>query len=165
MLKRGIEALLALLRGYQTGGHSYQGLAEQLNAQGYRNREGKPFTKGSVEHVLGNRFYQGKAVYHPGKVDEEILEGEHEVPEEVAALWLQCQQVKLARNAWKEGRPRIPARSYPFTGVAICDGCRLPYTGQPAHRRNGGVVRRLTHKRPFCEMKPHSVRVERLMSQ
>ncbi len=43
-----IEALLALLRGYASGQHSYQTMADHLNAQGYRNREGEPFTKGSV---------------------------------------------------------------------------------------------------------------------
>lgn len=71
----GLEALLALLRGYASSKHSYQTLADHLNAQGYRNREGKPFVKGSVEHVLSNRFYEGKAIFHPGEVDEEVKEG------------------------------------------------------------------------------------------
>jgi hypothetical protein len=39
-----------------------------------------------VEHVLHNRFYEGKVVYHPGESDEEVRDGVHEVPEEVREL-------------------------------------------------------------------------------
>ena len=61
-----METLLALLRSYASNKFSYRSLAEALNSQEYRNREGNPFTKGSVEHVLYNRFYEGKVVYHLG---------------------------------------------------------------------------------------------------
>ena len=161
----GMEALLALLRGYASGQYSYQTLGDHLNARGYRNREGEPFTKGSVEHVLSNRFYEGKAVYHPGEPDEEVRDGTHDVPEEVKTLWLQCQEWKRQRTKHREGRPRSARRAYPFSKVAVCDGCDRPYGGQPVHRRYGEVIRRLYHRRPFCELEPHSVRVENLMAQ
>jgi hypothetical protein len=160
-----MEALLTLLRGYASGKYSYLSLAETLNAQGYRNREGDPFTKGSVEHVLKNRFYLGKVVYHPGGADELERDGIHEVPDEVRDLWLKCQQIKLERTSQKQGRPRTPFRAYPFTGIAVCEACGLSYSGQPVLQKSDKVVRRLYHKPPFYDLSPHSVRVENLMSQ
>ncbi len=118
-----------------------------------------------MKQVLGNRFYEGKVVYHPGEPDEEVRDGIHEVPEEVKELWLKCQEVKEQRTRHKEGRPRLHARAYPFTRVTICDSCGLPYGGQPSEQKSGKVVRRLYHKRPFCYLRPHSVRVENLMAQ
>ncbi|MBM2825438.1 MAG: Recombinase protein [Dehalococcoidales bacterium] len=161
----GMETLLALLRSYVSGQYSYCTLADYLNAQGYRNREGEPFTKGSIEHVLSNRFYEGKAIYHPGEPDEEVKEGAHDVPGEVKSLWLQCQALKQQRTKHYEGRPRSAQRAYPFSKVTVCDQCGNHYGGQPVHRSNGQVIRRLYHKRPFCELEPHSIRVEHLMSQ
>ena len=161
----GLEALLALLRGYASGRYSYYTLADYLNAQGYRNREGEPFAKGSIEHILSNRFYEGKAIYHPGEPDEEVKEGDHDVPGEVKSLWLQCQALKRQKTKQHEGRPRSAQRAYPFSKVTVCDQCGNHYGGQPVHRNNGQVIRRLYHKRPFCELEPHSIRVEHLMSQ
>jgi hypothetical protein len=49
--------------------------------------------------MLLNRFYQGKVVYHPGEADEVVLDGIHEVPEEVKDPRLKCQEVKRARTS------------------------------------------------------------------
>ena len=100
-----------------------------------------------------------------GLRSQEVRDGIHEVPEEVKELWLKCQGVKEQRTRHKEGRPRLHARAYPFTRVTICDNCGLPYGGQPSEQKSGKVVRRLYHKRPYCDLKPHSVRVENLMAQ
>jgi DNA invertase Pin-like site-specific DNA recombinase len=163
----GIAALLALLQGYATGSFSYHALADQLNSEGYRNREGEPFTKGSVEHVLSNRFYEGKAVLHPDEPDEEVIDGTHELPIEVKSLWLRCQDVKRRRAipSFSSGRPRLPKRSYPFSRVAVCDLCGRHYGGQPNIRKSGKLVRRLWHSRPYCELVPHSTVVENLSNQ
>ncbi len=159
----GLEALLALLQGYASGQHSYQTLADHLNAQGYRNREAKPFTKGSVEHVLSNRFYEGKVVYHPDEPDEEVKEGAHEVPEEVRRLWLQCQQVK--RKCAKPGQysPKPESRIYPFTGILVCDICGKPYHGETAHLPSG-LYRRMYHRLGSCDVQPRSINADALGS-
>ncbi len=99
------------------------------------------------------------------KPDEEVREGSHQVPTEVRELWLRCQDIKQERTKHKEGRPRALRRAYPFSRVAVCERCGLPFGGQPVHRRGGEVIRRLYHRRPFCALKPHSVRVEHLMAQ
>jgi DNA invertase Pin-like site-specific DNA recombinase len=97
-----MPALLELLRCYASGQYSYQNLADHLNVQGFRNRIGEPFTSGSIEHVLSNRFYEGKVVYHPGKFDEEVRDGVQEVPPEVNELWLRCQKSSKSepRQLW-----------------------------------------------------------------
>ncbi len=161
----GMEALRTLLQSYVNGDHSYQTLADYLNAQGYRNRVGKLFTKGSVEHVLSNRFYEGKAVYHSGESDEEVVEGTHAVPNDIKELWQKCQNWKIKRTAHRQGRPRSEQRAYPFSKIAVCSQCGRHYGGQPVYRKNGGVIRRLYHSRPFCQIEPHSVRVENIMDQ
>ena len=160
-----MEALLALLREYSTGRYSYELLGEHLTACGYRTRLGEPFTKGGVEHVLKNRFYEGKVVFHPCKSDEHIEDGKHEVPDEVKKLWLQCQHIRWQRSKQTEGRPRLPNRAYVYSKVAMCDHCGGHYVGQPSQRKSGKVIRRLYHTRPFCELKPHSLRVENLSAQ
>ncbi|MBI2859463.1 MAG: recombinase family protein, partial [Chloroflexi bacterium] len=162
---KSMPVLLELLRCYATGRYSYQTLAGHLNARGCRTRNGRPFTIGSIAEVLENRFYDGKVVWHPGEPDEEVWDGLHEVPTEVRELWRKCQAVNRTRSRQKEGRPRHPDRPYIFSKVALCAGCGLPYGAQPVYRDNGQVVRRLYHKRPFCVLEPHSVRVERLAAQ
>ncbi len=163
--KGGMEALIALLRVYSTGRYSYELLAEHLTACGYRTRLGEPFTKGGVEHVLKNSFYEGKAVFHPNKSDEHTEYGKHEVPDEVKELWMRCQDVRRQRSNQTEGRPRLLNRSYVFSKVASCDQCGSHYGGQPSHRNSGRVIRRLSHARPFCDLTPHSIRVENLITQ
>ena len=150
-----LEALLTLLRCYAAGQFSYQTLADHLNAQGYSNREGEPFTKGSVEHVLANRFYEGKAIFHPGEPDEEIKDGTHEVPAEVKELWLKCQEVKRQRVRPGQYSSKREVRIYPFTGVLVCDICGKPYHGE-AVKRPSGLYLRMFHYQCSCEVRPHS---------
>lgn len=157
--------LRELLQSYASGNLSYLSLAEHLNAMGHRTSQGHPFTKGSIEHVLQNRFYLGKAVYHPGKDDEEVREGVHDVPSDIKELWHQCQSVKSENLKKQSGRPRSLRRAYPFARISKCKSCGASFTGQPVLRPNGRVVRRLYHRRPFCHVEPHSVRVENLMNQ
>ena len=75
-----MPVLLSLLQDYSTGDYSYRNVADRLNARGLRTVRGRPFREASVMDVLGNRFYDGKVVYHEGKDDELVTEGIHEVP-------------------------------------------------------------------------------------
>ena len=137
------EELVDLLSNYATSRYSYRTLAEQLNMRGHRARNSRPFTASSIENVLTNRFYEGKVVYHPDRPDEQVRDGEHQVPDEVRRLWLLCQHVKRQRTRNKEGRPRSSRRAYHFSRVAVCEGCGRRYGGQPVHQKSGAVVRRL----------------------
>ncbi|MDA0988516.1 MAG: hypothetical protein O2783_05190, partial [Chloroflexi bacterium] len=50
--------------------------------------------EGSIGWVLNNPFYNGKFHLHKGTPLQELLEGVHEVPEEVMTLWNRCQEVR-----------------------------------------------------------------------
>lgn len=84
--EKTVPALMALLREYAMGKHSFRTLAQSLNAKGYRTTKGKPFTESSISTTLNNLFYMGKIVYHRNRADEEVIEGDHVVPEEVGTL-------------------------------------------------------------------------------
>ena len=78
--------LLELLICYSTGSCTYAGTADRLTSLGHRNRMGRLFTKGIIEHILSNRFYDWKAVYHPGRPAKQVTEGIHEVPDEIKEM-------------------------------------------------------------------------------
>ncbi|MDP3063145.1 MAG: recombinase family protein [Chloroflexota bacterium] len=160
-----MPALLELLRCYASDHYSYRTLADHLNSAGHRTRMGRPFTEGSVQDVLRNRFYEGKAIYHPGEPDEEVREGVHQVPLEVKELWLKCQVIKRHRRTAAAGRPRKDQRAYPFARVAECAVCHARYGSRAARTDSGDEVRRLVHNQGFCHLRPHSVSVEHLKAQ
>ena len=70
-----MPVLLIVLREYATGNYSFRDVADRLSAQGFRTRTGRPFTGSSIRDVLGNRFYEGKMVYHEGQPDEVVIDG------------------------------------------------------------------------------------------
>ncbi|MFH1140219.1 MAG: recombinase family protein [Chloroflexota bacterium] len=155
--ERTMPVLLALLREYVGGRHSFKTLAQHLNAQGYRTSRGNPFTESSVNQVLTNPFYIGKFYYHYGKEDEEIREGVHQVPEEVSTLWDRCQEVKAEKA--RAGHPSPPSRRhrvYPLTGVLVCDGCGQPFHGVSTISKPRSYPR-MFHSWHRCDMRPLSV--------
>lgn len=160
-----MPALMALLRGYAMGKHSFRALAQSLNAQGYRTTKGKPFTESSISTTLNNLFYMGKIVYHRNRADEEVIEGDHVVPEEVGTLWRQCQQIRQAKII--AGQPSPTDRKhnvYPLTGILRCDNCGEPFhgvTNRPANSKDKGY-RRMFHSFRSCEMRPLSLSAVRI---
>ncbi len=151
-----MPVLRELLSCYASGRYSYQSLADYLNAKGYRTRNGRPFTVGSIAQVLENRFYDGKAVYHPGKPDEQVRDGSHEVPAEVKELWLTCQEVKRQKTRPGQHSQRAEARIYPLTGVLVCDLCDKPYHGEAVQHPSGRLSRRMYHYLRRCDVRPRS---------
>ena len=157
-----MPVLLAALRGYAVGKNSLRTLARELNAQGYSTGDGKPFTESSISTLLNNRFYEGKVVYHQGRPDEQVIDGVHQVPEEVRELWLRCQKVRRERNQPGQPSPKARAqRIYPLTGVLVCDGCGLPFHGIGSHSR-GLISPRMAHSWHRGAMRPQSVAAPRI---
>jgi DNA invertase Pin-like site-specific DNA recombinase len=153
-----MPTLLAVLRGYSTGKHSFRALAQELNAQGRHTASGKPFTESSISTILNNRFYEGKVVYHRDQPDEQIIEGTHEVPREVRDLWEQCQVARDIRNQPGQPGPRSKEqRIYPLTGVLICDECGEPFHGIGSQQRTHRLDLRMVHSWRRCGMHPQSV--------
>ena len=129
---------------------------------------GEPFLPGSIKAVLDNVFYDGKVIYHRGQADEEIIEGIHEVPDEVRTLWLKCQGVKEDRTISSSGHPRVEGRSYPFTKRLRCHHCGNGYYGE-AVRYKGNEKLRLVHERRkagrACNVRPKSIGVDSVKEQ
>lgn len=152
-----MPALTHLLKGYASGDLSFRTLALDLNAKGYLTSDGRPFTESSISTVLNNRFYDGKAVYHRGRADEEVRDGVHQIPQEVQDLWRRCQEVRRER-----ARPGLPSpaarehRIYPLSGVLICDNCGEPFHGITSHWRNKRYPR-MAHSWRRCGCRPSSV--------
>ena len=163
-----MPALLMALGDYATGRFSFRDVADRLNAKGFRTRNGRPFTGASIRDVLGNRFYEGKVVYHEGLPDEVIADGSHDVPEAVKELWLTCQEVKGSRRNNTAGHPRGPSRSFPFSKVLVCHVCSSPYYGESV-RKGSQVNLRLSHERRGsgrnCHCAPRSQSVMALVDQ
>jgi hypothetical protein len=160
--------LLTALHDYASGKFSQREVANHLNSLGYRTRTGKLFTGHSIKDVLSNRFYQGKVIYHEGLSDEQIIDGCHEVSQEIRELWLQCQQIKGSRLNFDRGQPRGPARHFPFSKVLRCERCHQPYYGETICRC-GKTSLRLSHERQNtgrnCDTWPRSQSVEALSDQ
>ena len=155
--EKTMPALLQLLRGYTSGKFSFRTLAQDLNAKGYLTSDGRPFTESSISTALNNRFYDGKAVYHRGRPDEQIRDGVHHVPPEVRDLWRRCQEVR--REQGRRGRPSPPTREqriYPFTGVMICDNCEETYHGVTKYWHDHSYPR-MAHSWRRCGSRPSSV--------
>ncbi len=156
--------LLEMLRCYATGRYSALTLAEHLNSLGHRNRMGKPFSEGSIRAVLDNRFYEGRLVWHPGKPDEQVRDGEQEVSPEVKELWIRCQEVRAQRSPPGSRRPKSAPRVYLFSGVLTCDACGSRYKGQAIVRRRQ-FFQRLAHQHESCPVRPQSLGMKFMASQ
>ena len=157
--------LLMALGEYATGEYSYSQVADDLNAQGYRTQNGRLFTGYNLRDILGNRFYEGKVVYHQGLPDEQIIDGSHKVPEDVRQLWLRCQVIKKERTNRPTGHPRRESHDYPFSHVLKCHQCGNSYHGEAVYYKDRTKLR-LIHERHSqgkqCNTLPKSRSVESL---
>ena len=157
--------LLMALREYATGEYSYRQVTNNLNAKGYRTQKGRLFTGYNLRDILSNRFYEGEVVYHEGLHDEKVVNGKHEVPDEVKQLWLQCQVIKKERANRPSGRPRRESHDYPFSHVLKCHRCGNSYHGEAVYYKERTKLRSI-HERHSqgkqCNILPKSRSVESL---
>jgi DNA invertase Pin-like site-specific DNA recombinase len=98
-------------------------IARGLNAEGCRDRNGKPFTPGRVGAALCNPFYAGRVIYHRGQPDEEVRPGNHPAIIDPADFdRIQDMRTKRApRQMAKGGRKTL--RFVLAHGLARCDRC------------------------------------------
>jgi hypothetical protein len=129
---------------------------------------GSVFTGYSIRDILGNRFYEGKVVYHQGLSDEQVFDGKHEIPDEIKDLWRRCQEIKRNRAITKVGHPRNESHDYPFSRVLFCPSCGQPYHGEAVYY-HGRTILRMTHERRTlgrnCDMWPRSRSVDSLSQE
>jgi hypothetical protein len=98
----------------------------------------------------------------------EVLDGVHQVPDQVRELWLQCQEVKQERAKTAAGHPRRPSRTYPFSRILSYWHCGSPYHGEAVLKPTGEILR-LFHVRQgegkVCSIRPLSQTVGAVSEQ
>jgi site-specific DNA recombinase len=105
-------------------------LADWLNEQGYRTKNGRLWSKESVITVIRNRVYIGE-IYYRGN----WYPAPHEplIPKE---LFDKAQAILTERREDRSKRAANPAE-YLLTGRVHCGRCGQAYVGTAAHGRNG----------------------------
>lgn len=109
-------------------GASQAAILRQLDALGYRTRNGIPYKASTLSGMLTNEKYIGRYSIE--------LEGYEKIVHENAfdALidmntWHRVQERLEKKKAEKEAKPRMRKRSYPLTGKIVCKHCRHNYIG------------------------------------
>lgn len=109
-------------------GSSVAAILRQLDALGYRTRNGIPYKASTISGLLVNEKYIGRYSIE--------LEGYEKVVHENAfdalidmQTWHRVQERLNKKRAEKETKPRMKKRSYPLTGKIVCKHCRHNYIG------------------------------------
>ena len=110
-------------------GERLTAIAEHLNALGYRNRRGKPFTVNSFYAMFANEKYIGKYKYQDIEIDGGVPQM---IPNEV---------FETVRHKLEENRKRAAKNSakadYYLSGKLFCGYCGEPMSGLSGTGRNG----------------------------
>jgi hypothetical protein len=135
-------------------GHSYNDIAHEMNARGYKTKIGKEFTVASFHSILSNRKYVGEYVYnkivakdmlgkhnsHKQKSEEEIVRIPNGVPQIVSTQTFEKVQERLEMNKKKTVSYK-PNSTYLLTGLVICGECGYHFQGnsRAAGRGNNSI--------------------------
>jgi site-specific DNA recombinase len=103
-------------------------IAQVLNAEGHRSKNGVPFARPNVLWILRNPVYVGRVAFrgklHPGRheaiIDEQTFE---------------TVQAILAERGGSQALKRAHPSDYLLSGVLRCGRCRKAYVGTAAHGR------------------------------
>lgn len=104
-------------------------IADHLNAQGYRNRRGRPFTTNSFYNMLANEKYIG--IY---KYDDIVIEGG--IPQMIPNDVFEAVREKLIINRKRAAKNTAKADYY-LSGKLYCGHCGEPMSGLSGTGRNG----------------------------
>jgi site-specific DNA recombinase len=105
-----------------------ESIAQVLNAEGHRSKNGVPFARPNVLWILRNPAYVGRVAFrgkvHPGRheaiIDEQTFD---------------AVQAILAERADSQALKRAHPSDYMLSGVLRCGRCRKAYVGTAAHGR------------------------------
>ena len=110
-------------------GEKLTDIAEYLNAHGYRNRRGHPFTVNSFYNMLSNEKYIG--IY---KYDDIVIEGG--IPQMIPNDVFEAVREKLIINRKRAAKNTAKADYY-LSGKLYCGYCGEPMSGLSGKGRNG----------------------------
>jgi DNA invertase Pin-like site-specific DNA recombinase len=138
-----VEVVTLIGEMYATGQYGTRALAAFLNAEGYRTVAGRPFTGGSIRHIVENAVYNGWTTRHARKDKQRRYRGEgpHEpirTHKELAIwsdeLWAAITTVRQRLGKGVNGG-RVK-NTYPFRRKVVCDRCMAWMYGE-AHSHKG----------------------------
>jgi len=113
-------------REYATGQHSIDALLNQLQKKGLCDRNGRPISRTTFNHILKNPFYTGRMRW---KEQERV--GKHQALTD-AQTWAHCQSVMATHNRFAS---RTRKHVFLLTGIIVCDACGKPHTHTINHRK------------------------------
>jgi site-specific DNA recombinase len=124
-----VDVVRRIFRMYAEERMGAEAIAQVLNAEGHRSKNGVPFARPNVLWILRNPAYVGKVAFrgrvHPGRHEPLVDERTFEAVQAILAERGESQ-------ALKRGHPS----DYMLSGVLRCGRCRKAYVGTAAHGRN-----------------------------
>lgn len=120
-------------------------IARRLNAEGYRTKAGRDWTRRRVQDTLTNPFYAGRVVRFRGKADEQTAEGQH--PAIVSPALFDALKVRRAERDKAAGSARSPKgrppTNYALSRLAKCGRCGggMYAVTSPYKRKDGSKLR------------------------
>jgi len=125
-----IAIVQRIFRMYAEERMGAEAIAQVLNAEGHRSKNGVPFARPNVLWILRNPVYVGKVAFR-GKVHS----GRHETI--IDERTFEAVQAILAERGESQALKRGHPSDYLLSGVLRCGRCWKAYVGTAAHgRRN-----------------------------
>lgn len=127
---------------------TYNDMAKELNARGYKTKSGNEFSASSFNSILTQRKYIGEYVYnrrvsksfkgkynsHANKPEEEIVRIPNAVPRIIDDETFNKVQARLNQNKRNAGTYKSKS-NYLLSGLIVCGECGFHYQG---NSRKGG---------------------------
>lgn len=128
--------------------YTYNDMAKELNARGYKTKSGNEFSASSFNSILTQRKYIGEYVYnrrvaksltgkynsHANKPEDEIVRIPNAVPRIIDDETWGKVQARLNQNKRKVGAYKSKS-NYLLSGLIVCGECGFHYQG---NSRKGG---------------------------
>ena len=143
-----VDIVRRIFRMYAEDRMGAESIAQVLNAEGHRSKNGVPFARPNVIWILRNPAYVGRVVFrgkvHPGRHEAIIDEQAFDAVQAIIAE-------RADSQALKRGHPS----DYMLSGVLRCGRCRKAYVGTAAHGRKSLTA--TMSARPGIATAPRSV--------
>lgn len=134
--------IVRLIFDRYSNGYTYNDIAKELNAKGYKTKIGREFTSASLNSILNQRKYIGEYVYnrrsskningsynsHKNKPEEEIIRIPDAVPKIIDKKIFEKVQQRLEMNKRKAGHYKSKS-NYLLSGLIVCGECGFHYQG------------------------------------
>ena len=139
-------ALVKLIFEYYLEGLGYNAIANRLNAEGYKTRNGKPWYHSTIMKILRNYTYTGnlllqktyrenhitkKTLVNHGELPMYHVENAHEAI--ISPKTFEAVQSEMAQRAKRFKKANVPKATYPFSGKLVCCICGKNYRRKVTH--------------------------------